>query len=1224
MSAANDEDDRVDTNVSSEQVFAEDAGFSQNEGFSSEEQNFNKDEAYKQEDRFQHPNSGRPMRAMRGMPFMRPGMGPNRTGPPFDAYGAPPMGMPRGPPRHMQHYQHRYPPMNESHDEDTDDSLQNFNEINAQCGEFDVPPPNSSGYQTAPPGMRPRAPPPFMMGPHGGPHPPGLPHGGPQLPGPPGPPPYGPPSFGGHGQPMSTSNSAPYTAAGPTYGSSNAGRPFAGPPGSMYTGPPAAPNCPPTSSYNNQNFGNPPPVPGMGMPPGAQDFSSPHSNFNQSTHTFNGPHFPGQTRPNFGGLAGMPPPTAASPSTHPIPPSNVPHTGPPVPPPGMQSPGMVPATPPVAQGANAKSAPGTLAGPPMPTLQPGPTFSQQSDGPAGPAFPSPSNLPFASPRPPYSAPSGSLPTSTSATVTNPSATPTSTSALLPPLCPPPAPHPPVTTASSGYTFTGSTEGAQFSVPPSFPPSGNIVRPMIGQPAIPPQPSIPFHIMPPPMPTVPVVAPSMPPFQPPIPFMPPIANTLPPLAQPPVQLKTGEDIWVENLTAEGKPYYYNMRTRETRWDKPEGVTIVRQGEVEGTSKPVVSQSTSSAPSATSLLKPPEVALWTEYRNPEGKAYYHNSKSGETTWEKPKVLLEWEESHGTSANSQVPLGSTTAKAPSTAVVQPTSLTDDQPPKASISNPEALSGQVAAESKADVEKRAPVEKPEASTEDSNETKNGQSKVQKDSSRPVSSTAVPGTPWCVVWTGDDRAFFFNPSQRLSVWEKPEELKGRADVDRLLEKRPGNANTLSNEVKTNEEVKSETGETSPKKPRLEDNEHTINPDNGTDVLNNGTTDITDVEMEKTASVPDKIPVGLEAAREAEERAARERAVQPLEVRVRRFREMLVEMQVSAFSTWEKELHKIVFDPRYLLLASKERKQTFEAYVKERADEERREKKNKLKERKEKFVELLEEASLSSKSSFSDFAAKYAKDERFKNIEKARERESFFQEFLSDLRKREKDEKHKEKEKVKSDFLALLKEQKHISRHSHWSEVKRKIDSDPRYKSVDSSSKREDWFRDYIRKLDENPPSRENSESRKEREKKERQEASLREREREVKEALSSSLREREKEREQQMHIEQEQNFRTMLTESIRDPNISWKEAKKILRKDDRWELVSDVLQRAERDELFKNHLSNLMRKSRDLKPSSESDNKEKRHSMDDDRRDEYAHENDRKYAALAKDSSRR
>lgn len=32
-------------------------------------------------------------------------------------------------------------------------------------------------------------------------------------------------------------------------------------------------------------------------------------------------------------------------------------------------------------------------------------------------------------------------------------------------------------------------------------------------------------------------------------------------------------------------------------------------------------------------------------------------------------------------------------------------------------------------------------------------------------------------------------------------------------------------------------------------------------------------------------------------------------------------LKVSAFSTWEKELHKIVFDPRYLLLNPKERKQ---------------------------------------------------------------------------------------------------------------------------------------------------------------------------------------------------------------------------------------------------------------------------------------------------------------
>jgi len=87
----------------------------------------------------------------------------------------------------------------------------------------------------------------------------------------------------------------------------------------------------------------------------------------------------------------------------------------------------------------------------------------------------------------------------------------------------------------------------------------------------------------------------------------------------------------------------------------------------------------------------------------------------------------------------------------------------------------------------------------------------------------------------------------------------------------------------------------------------------------------------------------------------------PLEMRVTQFKEMLREKDVSAFSTWEKELHKIVFDPRYLLLTSKERKQVFEKYVKDRAEEERKEKRNKMRQKREDFRSLMEEARLHGK-----------------------------------------------------------------------------------------------------------------------------------------------------------------------------------------------------------------------------------------------------------------------
>lgn len=145
--------------------------------------------------------------------------------------------------------------------------------------------------------------------------------------------------------------------------------------------------------------------------------------------------------------------------------------------------------------------------------------------------------------------------------------------------------------------------------------------------------------------------------------------------------------------------------------------------------------------------------------------------------------------------------------------------------------------------------------------------------------------------------------------------------------------------------------------------------------------------MTSISSLSEKhqINVGKEAAMEAEARAARERAVVPLDTRIRFFLEMLYEkevrgnlldfpspeelhsifiiflFQVSAFSTWEKELHKIVFDPRYLLLTSKERKQVFEKYMKERAEEERQEKRNRMKQRKEDYRKLMEEANLHGK-----------------------------------------------------------------------------------------------------------------------------------------------------------------------------------------------------------------------------------------------------------------------
>lgn len=186
---------------------------------------------------------------------------------------------------------------------------------------------------------------------------------------------------------------------------------------------------------------------------------------------------------------------------------------------------------------------------------------------------------------------------------------------------------------------------------------------------------------------------------------------------------------------------------------------------------------------------------------------------------------------------------------------------------------------------------------------------------------------------------------------------------------------------------------------------------------------------------------------------------------------------MSAFSTWDKELHKIVFDPRYLLLNPKERKQVylvflfaalisfishkyqhilccapyvlpslfcvimsfqvFDQYVKTRAEEERKEKKNKLMQAKDEFRRMMEDAKLTpryvhiiknskvfkniscfflfavlSRTTFSEFAVKFGRDSRFKTIEKMKDREAIFVEFMTAMRKREKEDSKTRGEKV--------------------------------------------------------------------------------------------------------------------------------------------------------------------------------------------------------------------
>uniref|UniRef100_A0A671VM59 Transcription elongation regulator 1 n=1 Tax=Sparus aurata TaxID=8175 RepID=A0A671VM59_SPAAU len=560
----------------------------------------------------------------------------------------------------------------------------------------------------------------------------------------------------------------------------------------------------------------------------------------------------------------------------------------------------------------------------------------------------------------------------------------------------------------------------------------------------------------------------------------------------------------------------------------GAPCVKAGMIPGMGPPLVSMmhpqlALSAAPaSMAGSLQLPE---WSEYKTADGKTYYYNNRTLESTWEKPQALVEKEK-------------------------------EAEKIKERLAQEEAEAMEM--EDEENKAENANNDKEEPKEEEMTEEEKAAQKA-----RPIATNPIPGTPWCVVWTGDDRVFFYNPTTRLSMWDRPEELVGRADVDKHIQE-PPHKRGMEDSKKTGADKHVCSPSINKEEPELAIATEENQDEEPTKAKKRKKEDVKEPDSEK------------EAAMEAELRAARERAVVPLEARMTQFREMLLERGVSAFSTWDKELHKIVFDPRYLLLNPKERKQVFDQYVKTRAEEERKEKKNKLMQAKDEFRRMMEDAKLGPRTTFSEFAVKHGRDPRFKTIEKMKDREAIFIEFITAMRKREKEDSKSRGEKVKQDFFDLLSEQ-HIEGGQRWSKVKERLETDQRYKAVESSALREELFKQYMEKQAKNV----DIDKEREMERQARIEASLREREREVQKARSEQTKEIDREREQHKREEAIQHFKALMSDMVRSSDATWSDTRRNLRKDHRWESAS-LLEREEKEKLFNEHVEALAKKKKE------------------------------------------
>lgn len=113
-----------------------------------------------------------------------------------------------------------------------------------------------------------------------------------------------------------------------------------------------------------------------------------------------------------------------------------------------------------------------------------------------------------------------------------------------------------------------------------------------------------------------------------------------------------DGWAENRTEDGRVYYYHATTRETSWTRPVSVEPAVKPAAISAATPAATLA--ATPVATSVAAPvaapvvsrvekrPADAMqngeeWIEYKTPEGRTYYCNQRTKVTSWTKPEGAM-----------------------------------------------------------------------------------------------------------------------------------------------------------------------------------------------------------------------------------------------------------------------------------------------------------------------------------------------------------------------------------------------------------------------------------------------------------------------------------------------------------------------------------------------------------------------------------------------------------
>ncbi|PKU73342.1 pre-mRNA-processing protein 40C isoform X1 [Dendrobium catenatum] len=469
-----------------------------------------------------------------------------------------------------------------------------------------------------------------------------------------------------------------------------------------------------------------------------------------------------------------------------------------------------------------------------------------------------------------------------------------------------------------------------------------------------------------------------------------------------------------------------------------------------------------------------------------------------------------------------------------------------------------------------------------------------------PISWEKLSGTDWSLVTTNDLKKYYYNTVNKVSSWQVPAEVlemrknhvansskeeNASIPADKGTTPSSLNASALQTGGRDSVTLRTSSGQASASaldliKKKLQESATPIvsaplqtsaspasdlNSTRALDVSAKGQQPLNSKDRVKDANGEGNISDSSSDSDDDESGPTKEECII-------QFKEMLKERGVAPFSKWEKELPKIVFDPRFKAVPSySARRAIFEQFVRTRAEEERKEKKAAQKAAINGFKQLLEEAleDMNHRLDFQTFKRKWGGDPRFEALDR-KEREFLFNEKIL-LRKKADEEKiNAERAASMSSFKSMLKEWQEISTSSRWSKVKDNLRNDPRYKTV-NHEEREALFNEYIAEL----RAVEHEAERAAKAKKDEQDK-LKEREREMRKRKEREEQEMERIRLKVRRKEAVSSYQALLVETIKDLKASWTDSKPKLEKDPQGRATNPDLNQVDAEKLFRDHIKDL------------------------------------------------